>query len=146
MFPFTFKRKYTFNTPAGTNKQEERIISALSDLFIQPQVKQSTLHFRFFKNIFKRHRWLDEGYIDAISEEGKLIIDLHLNFITAPVIYLLLSVGIVTLHFKNMHIALALISIVWTIHGFLFLWTVYTFKTTISKVLIEALGFKGRII
>ena len=143
MFPFTFKRKYTYNTPSGTNQQEERIVSALSDLFIQPQVKQYTLHFRFFKNIFKRHRWLDEGYIHIASKDGKLVVvNLHLNFITAPVIYLLLSAGILTLHFRNIHVAIVLIGMLWAIHGLMFLWTIYTFSRTINSVLIKIIGSK----
>jgi hypothetical protein len=135
MFPFTYKRTYTIDEASVKHLSRTRLFKSLVEQFEEPQVKNSTIHFRFLKAFFKRHRWLDSGEIN-FSEEGKeLKIDLWLNFITAPVIYLLVSAGLIVMHFNNFIIAVVLISILWAVHSLLYLWTVSTIKKTIVQAI-----------
>lgn len=135
MFPFTYKRTYTFDEASVKNLSRTRVFKSLIELFEEPQVKNSTIHFRFLKTFYKRHRWLDSGEI-SFSEEGKeLKIDLWLNFITAPAIYILVSAGLIVMHFSNLIVAVALICILWAVHSLLYLWTVSTIKSTIVQAI-----------
>lgn len=135
MFPFTYKRTYTIDEASVKHLSRTRLFKSLIEQFEEPQVRNSTIHFRFLKAFYKRHRWLDSGEI-SFSEEGKeLKIDLWLNFITAPAIYVLVSAGLIVMHFNNLIVAVVLICILWAVHGLFFLWTVSTIKKTIERAI-----------
>ncbi|MBJ6117570.1 hypothetical protein JAO76_05180 [Pontibacter sp. BT310] len=134
MFPFSFKANYSFNIPSGTTPLEKLLITSFADQFVDSRIKENTIKFRFFKVLFKRHAWLDEGTTSFSIQDDKLKVDLFLSFAGTTVLYLILSVLFIALHFSQIHVAIILTALLWSINALAYLWTVSTFKSSIKNV------------
>lgn len=128
-----------FNTSRLNDFDKKEVINRFEKQLDEVKQGSSSIAFRNFKAFYKRHKWLNGGHLYFDFQDRKLVIHLELHFYYVPVLFVFFSIGLLVIHLERIYLAVMLITILWMLYGFMFMWTFMTFKASIRKTMKEYL-------
>lgn len=131
MFPFTFKKKFTFNTSDSGHIEKEEIINAFKIQFDYPQISGNELSFKNFNVFYKRHGWLDEGTLVFEFSDDSFSVEIELEFFIFSFIFLFASCALIALNLSDLWFGIIGVISFLLFYSLLYFWTVIMFKSCI---------------
>ena len=134
MFPISYKHTVTVDIQDEKSVDAKELLELFKGQFDNPKlISQDKIAFDGFNFIAKKHRWLDSGELKIQVGNKKINVEISLNFVITPIIFLLLSIGLVTFNLDKVYIMLCIVAVLWTVFSLLYLWTSTMYTVTIKN-------------
>lgn len=140
MFPLSYRHIATIKSEHLSDLGDKEFLEIFQKQFDNPKIlPPSTITFDNFNFFLKRHKWLDNGELKITIKDNVIQSELTLYFYTTPIIFLMMSIGIVALNTETILWACFGVTCFWLFFGLLYLWTSVMFNMTVRNTILRQL-------